>query len=92
MDVNYFLIKKFIIRNYVISNVETSMPSCFRLYNKESGEQTSEWYENDIISKIFCVDNMFVKKVFKELAIEVLSDEQYKNMKENGRYNIRLYF
>lgn len=72
MDINYFLIKKYIKKNYVIYNVEASMPSCFKLLSKETGEQTSEWFENELIHKIFCVDNMFVKKVFKELAIEVL--------------------
>jgi hypothetical protein len=74
VSVNYFLIKKYIIRNYVISNIEPSMPSCFRLFGKESGEQTSEWFENDMISKIFCVDNIFVKKVFKDIAKEIIED------------------
>jgi hypothetical protein len=67
------MLKKYITKHFKIYKVEPKMPSVFKIYDYQMQEEVSEWTLNNYLSKIFSVDIMLVKKVFKDMAKEELA-------------------
>lgn len=71
-QVNYDMIKKYITKHFKIYKIEPKMPNIFKVYDYQKQEEVSEWGINQYLAKIFSVDTLLVKKVFKDIAKEEL--------------------
>jgi hypothetical protein len=66
------MLKKYITKHFKIYKVEPKMPNVFKVYDYEKQEEVSEWTVHTFLARIFSVDSMLVKKVFKDIAKEEL--------------------
>lgn len=72
-QINYDMIKKYVNKHFKIYKVEPKMPNVFKVYDYHKQEEVSEWVLHTYLAKIFSVDSMLVKKVFKDIAKEELA-------------------
>jgi hypothetical protein len=71
-QVNYDMLKKYITKHFKIYKIEPKMPNVFHVYDYQIQAEVSEWSINQYLSKMFSVDILLVKKVFKDIAKEEL--------------------
>ena len=72
---NIDLIKKFILKNYRITNVNISYVVkynmfAYKLYDLETNENVNEWAAMDYMQKIFSVDVVTVKTAMREVVLD----------------------
>lgn len=71
-QINYDMVKKYVNKHFKIYKLEPKMPNVFKIYDYQKQEEVSEWYLTKYLCRIFSIDILLIKKVFKDIVKEEL--------------------